>query len=144
PEDRPREHCPVQSGVQIHLLVAARAHEAPLQRANPVSCRLRKRCTGENPCMRQTVLRVALAALVVVGIVVGVLALWKLKVLIALLFLAFIVSAARRPRGGGGGGGGPPRGAGIVLHSLAVAGLVALLLWLVVPRAVSQVESAVG
>jgi hypothetical protein len=47
--------------------------------------------------MRQSAARVALATLVVVGVVVGVLALWKLKVLIALLFLAFIVAAAMRP-----------------------------------------------
>jgi len=82
--------------------------------------------------MRQTVLRVALATLVVVGIVVGVLALWKLKVLIALLFLAFIVSAAMRPSVEWLRRRGIPRGVGIVLHYLAVAGLLALLLWPVI------------
>ena len=94
--------------------------------------------------MRHTVGRVALATLVVVGIVVGVLALWKLKILIALLFLAFIVAAAMRPSVEWLRRHRIPRGAGIVLHYIAITGVVALLLWLVVPRAVDQIEAAVG
>jgi predicted PurR-regulated permease PerM len=39
---------------------------------------------------------------------------------------------------------GVPRGVGIAIHYLAIAGLVALLLWLVVPRAITQVQAAVG
>ena len=77
--------------------------------------------------MKRTATRVALATLVVVGVVVGVLALWKLKILIALLFLAFIVSAAMRPSVEWLRRHRIPRGAGIVLHYLAIAGLVALL-----------------
>ena len=94
--------------------------------------------------MKQTAGRVALATLVAVGVVVGVLALWKLKLLIALLFLAFIVAAAMRPSVEWLRSRGIPRGIGIALHYLALGGAVALLLWLVVPRAVDQVESAVG
>ena len=94
--------------------------------------------------MRTTAARVALATLVAVGVIVGVLALWKLKVLIALLFLAFIVAAAMRPSVEWLRRHRIPRGLGIVLHYLAVAGLVALLLWLVVPRAADQIETAVG
>jgi predicted PurR-regulated permease PerM len=94
--------------------------------------------------MRQTAGRVALSTLVAVGIVVAILALWKLKVLIALLFLAFIVAAAMRPSVEWLKRHRIPRGAGIALHYLAIAGVVALLLWLVVPRAVDQVEAAVG
>jgi len=94
--------------------------------------------------MKHTAARVALATIVAVGIVVGVLALWKLKVLIALLFLAFIVAAAMRPSVEWLRRHRVPRGAGIALHYLAIAGVIALLLWLVVPRAVEQVEAAVG
>ena len=94
--------------------------------------------------MKHTAGRVALATLVVVGIVVGLLALWKLKVLIALLFLAFIVAAAMRPSVEWLRRHRVPRGAGIVLHYLVVAGLVSLLLWLLVPRAITQIEAAVG
>jgi predicted PurR-regulated permease PerM len=94
--------------------------------------------------MRQTAARVALATLVAVGVVVGVLALWKLKVLISLLFLAFIVAAAMRPSVEWLRRRGIPRGIGIALHYVAIAGVVALLLWLAVPRAAEQVEAAVG
>jgi predicted PurR-regulated permease PerM len=94
--------------------------------------------------MRYTAARVALSTLVVVGVVVGVLALWKLKILIALLFLALIVAAAMRPSVEWLRGKGIPRGAGIAIHYLAVAGIVGLLLWLAVPRAVTQIEAAVG
>jgi predicted PurR-regulated permease PerM len=99
---------------------------------------------GENPCMRQTAARVALATLVVVGVVVGVLALWKLKVLIALLFLAFIVAAAMRPSVEWLKRRRIPRGVGIGVHYLTLAGVIALLLWLVVPRAIDQVQEALG
>jgi predicted PurR-regulated permease PerM len=37
-----------------------------------------------------------------------------------------------------------PRGAALLLHYVGVFGLVALLLWLAVPRALNQVESALG
>ena len=37
-----------------------------------------------------------------------------------------------------------PRGAGVLLHYLALLGAVALVLWLIVPRAITQVEQAVG
>ena len=94
--------------------------------------------------MRHTAARVALATLVVVGVVAGVLALWKLKILIALLFLAFIVAAAMRPSVEWLHRRRVPRGVAIVVHYLVAAGIVALLLWLLVPRAVSQIESAVG
>jgi len=91
-----------------------------------------------------TARRVFLATLIVVGVVVVVLALWKLKVLIALLFLAFIIAAAMRPGIEALARHRVPRGLGIAIHYLALGGLVALLLWLVVPRAVDQVQAAVG
>jgi predicted PurR-regulated permease PerM len=91
-----------------------------------------------------TARRVFLATLIVVSMVVGVLALWKLRVLIALLFLAFIVAAAMRPSIEALRRRGIPRGAGIAIHYLALAGLIGLLLWLVVPIAVDQVQAAIG
>jgi predicted PurR-regulated permease PerM len=39
---------------------------------------------------------------------------------------------------------GVPRSGGVLLHYAALAGLVALLLWLVVPPAISQVQQAIG
>jgi predicted PurR-regulated permease PerM len=94
--------------------------------------------------MKETARRAFLATLVAVSVVVLVLALWKLRLLIALLFFAFIVAAAMRPGIEALKRRGVPRGVGIAIHYLALAGFVALLLWLVVPRAVDQVQAAIG
>src|SRR5919202_3062742 len=88
--------------------------------------------------------RAARATLVVVGIVATALALWKIKLVIALVFLGFIVAAAMRPGVENLRRRRVPRGVGIVLHYLALAGIVALFLSLVVPRAVDQVQVALG
>ena len=88
--------------------------------------------------------RVFLTTLIVVVVVVAALALWELRLLIALLFFAFIVAAAMRPGIDALRSRGIPRGAGIAAHYIAIAGLLALLLWLAVPRAADQVQAAVG
>ncbi len=92
--------------------------------------------------MGQTAKRAALATLVVLAIVAVALALWKLKVVIALLFLAFIIAAAMRPGIEALKRHRVPRGVGLLLHYIGIFALVALFLWLVVPRAVDQVQSA--
>jgi len=94
--------------------------------------------------MRDTARRAFLAAVVVLGVVVAALTLWKLKLLLALLFLAFTIAAAMRPSVEMLRRRGIPRGLGILVHYAALAGLVTLLLWSVVPRAIDQVQSAVG
>jgi predicted PurR-regulated permease PerM len=101
--------------------------------------------TGEKSLvMKQTAKLVALATLVVIGLIVGTLALWKLKLVIALIFLGFIIAAAMRPGIEGLRRRHVPRGAGLALHYLVFAGLIGLFLWLVVPRAVDQVQNALG
>ncbi len=94
--------------------------------------------------MAQTATRAAIAALVVLGVVVGALALWKMKVLLALLFLAFTVASAMRPGVEALARRRVPRAAAILIHYAALFGLLGLLLWAVVPRAVTQVQDAVG
>jgi predicted PurR-regulated permease PerM len=94
--------------------------------------------------MRETARRAFVAALVVVAVVAGALALWQLRVLIALLFLAFVVAAAMRPTVDLLYRYRIPRGIGILLHYALLAGVVALFLWLVVPRAVDQIQQALG
>jgi len=94
--------------------------------------------------MRDTARRSFLAALVVASVVVLLLALWELRLLIALLFFAFIVAAAMRPSVEALKRRRIPRGVGIAIHYVAIAGFIALLLWLVVPRAVDQVQAAIG
>src|SRR6476659_1064880 len=65
------------------------------------------------------------------------------SIVIALLFLGFIVSAAMRP--------GIewlqlharlPRAAGLLLHYLVLIGIIGVVLWLFVPRAIDQVQQA--
>src|ERR687895_740141 len=93
--------------------------------------------------MAETVKRAAVVTLVVVGIVVLVLALWRLRLVIALLFLAFVVAAAMRPTVAALARNGLPRVGGILLHYAALVGIVVGFLWAVVPRAIDQVEQAV-
>jgi predicted PurR-regulated permease PerM len=99
-----------------------------------------------SPSGQQTLVmarRAAVATLVALGIVIAALALWKIKIVIALTFLGFIIAAAMRPsvewlerRAR------MPRPGGVLVHYLALLGLVAIVLWLFVPRAIDQVQAA--
>jgi predicted PurR-regulated permease PerM len=91
-----------------------------------------------------TAKRAAIATLVVIAIAAAALALWKLKVIIALIFLGVTIAAAMRPGIDRLAAWHVPRSVGLLIHYVALFGLVALLLWLAVPRALSQVESALG
>src|ERR671936_1050261 len=110
-----------------------------------VSMRLPGSPSGEKSLvMKDTAQRAALATLVVIALVAAALALWKLKLVIALVFLGFIVAAAMRPGVDKLAERGIPRPAGVAVHYFAVAGALALLLWLAVPRAIDQVDQAIG
>jgi predicted PurR-regulated permease PerM len=93
--------------------------------------------------MAETARRAFVTSLVVVGVVVLALALWKLRLVISLLFAGFVVSAAMRPGIDALRRHRVPRAMGLLLHYLALAGLVAVALWFAVPRALHQVTSAV-
>src|SRR5688572_28627488 len=73
--------------------------------------------------MKETAKRAAIATLIVGGIVVLSLALWKLKLLAALLFFAFILAAAMRPTIEKLAKRCIPRGAGIALHYVVLLGM---------------------
>jgi predicted PurR-regulated permease PerM len=94
--------------------------------------------------MRETAKRAFLAAVVVGGVVVAALALWKLKLLLALIFLGFIIAAAMRPGIDALQRRRLPRSAAILVHYFGLAAGVGLLLWAVVPRVVDQVDEALG
>jgi len=94
--------------------------------------------------MTETAKRAALATLVVGGLVVLALALWKIRLLVALLFFAFILEAAMRPAIEALRRRGVPRGVGIAIHYVGFFAVIAGLLWLVVPRATDQVTNALG
>src|SRR5579862_4267637 len=88
--------------------------------------------------------RAFVAAAVTVAVIFGALALWKLRVVIALLFLALIIAAAVRPGVERLSTYGVPRALGVLLHYLALLVVVGVLLWQIVPHAVSQVQEAIG
>ncbi|MBA3788597.1 MAG: AI-2E family transporter [Actinobacteria bacterium] len=94
--------------------------------------------------MGDTAKRAALATLVVGGVVVLALAFWKIRLLVALLFFAFIIAAAMRPGIEALRRRGVPRGAGVAIHYVGFFALIAALLWVVVPRATQQVSNALG
>jgi predicted PurR-regulated permease PerM len=94
--------------------------------------------------MTETLKRVALGTLVVIALVAAALALWKLKLLIALIFFGFILAAAMRPGIEALARRRIPRGAGLAIHYAVLGALVGLLLWIAVPRAVDQVQNALG
>jgi predicted PurR-regulated permease PerM len=93
--------------------------------------------------MQETARRALVAALIVGAVVVGAIALWQLRILIALLFLAFTIAAAMRPGIDALHRRGTPRGIGVALHYLGLAAVVGLLLWFVIPRAADQIQEAV-
>ncbi len=95
--------------------------------------------------MGGTARKAATATLVALSIVVLALALWKIRIVVALLFLGFVIASAMRPsvewlnrRAR------VPRSAGVVLHYLVFFGAITPFLYLVVPIAVSQIDRAVG
>ena len=95
--------------------------------------------------MTGTARKTATATLVAVAIIVAALALWKLRVVIALFFLGIVIASAMRPsvewlnrRYG------LPRGVGVILHYLGFLAAIGLFLYLVVPTAITQVDHAIG
>jgi predicted PurR-regulated permease PerM len=94
--------------------------------------------------MKDTALKAFVAALIVVAVVASALALWKLRIVIALVFLAFIIAAAMRPSVEWLRRYRVPRGLGILAHYAVLVGVLGLLLWAVVPRAIEQVDKALG
>jgi predicted PurR-regulated permease PerM len=92
----------------------------------------------------ETAKRAAVATLVVIAIVAAALALWKLKVVLALIFLGMTIAAAMRPGIEWLKHRRVPRGVGLLVHYAVLVGVIAVLLWLAVPRALSQVEAALG
>jgi predicted PurR-regulated permease PerM len=94
--------------------------------------------------MKETARRAFVATLVFVAVVAGALALWELKLVIALVFFGFVIAAAMRPGVDALARRGIPRAGGVAVHYVGLAAVIGLLLWLVVPRAIDQVSTAIG
>ena len=94
--------------------------------------------------MTETARKAFVTTVVAVTVIAVALALWQLKIVIALVFLGFIVAAAMRPGVDRLAEHRIPRPLGVALHYVALVAAVGLLLWLVVPRAIDQVNEAIG
>jgi predicted PurR-regulated permease PerM len=94
--------------------------------------------------VKETAQKAAITTLVAGGIVVVALALWKIKLVLALLFFAFIIAAAMRPAIEWLARHRVPRGGGLALHYLAFAGIIVAVLMFAVPRASDQVNRALS
>jgi predicted PurR-regulated permease PerM len=93
--------------------------------------------------MRETARRALVASAIFVGIVALALALWKLKLLLALLFFGFIIAAAMRPGVDLLHSYRIPRVLAVLVHYAALLGVIALVLYFVVPVAQTQISEAV-
>jgi predicted PurR-regulated permease PerM len=88
--------------------------------------------------------RAAVVTLVALAIVVAALALWKLRVVIAALFLAFTLAAAMRPGVDWMSRHRVPRALGVLIHYVAGAAALALFLAFLVPVISDQVTTAMA
>jgi predicted PurR-regulated permease PerM len=101
------------------------------------------RSVPEQEGSASTARRTLVATSVVVGVIVLALALWKLRVIVALVFVAMTIAAAMRPGVDWLSRKRVPRAAAVLLHYLVLVGLVAVFLSFVVPRLISEVQAAI-
>ena len=85
-----------------------------------------------------------IATVVAVAVIVSALALWHLRVLVALLLLAIVIASAMRPGIEWLRAHRVPRGVGVLIHYAGLLVAIGVFLWLVVPRALAQIENALG
>jgi predicted PurR-regulated permease PerM len=88
--------------------------------------------------------RAFITTIVAVGTIVLTLALWKLRIVVALLLSAITIAAAMRPGVEWLARRRVPRVLGILAHYVAFLGLVALFLSFVVPRLTTEVQAALA
>jgi predicted PurR-regulated permease PerM len=88
--------------------------------------------------------RALIATAVAVGVVALALALWKLRLIVTLLFVAMTWAAAMRPGVDWLHRHRIPRAIGVLIHYLVLFGLVALVLAFVVPQLVREVQAALA
>jgi predicted PurR-regulated permease PerM len=88
--------------------------------------------------------RAFVATLVALSTVLAAVAIWKLKTLVALLFLGMILAAAMRPGVEALARRRVPRSVGVLIHYGGLALVLAVVLWFVVPTSLHQLQSAIG
>jgi predicted PurR-regulated permease PerM len=88
--------------------------------------------------------RALVSSLVLLLLVIGAMALWKIRLVVLLFLFAVVIASAMRPGVEALRRRGVPRGLGIAVHYTALAAVVGLLLFFAVPRALSEVQSAIS
>jgi predicted PurR-regulated permease PerM len=88
--------------------------------------------------------RVLVSSLVFLLLVILALAVWKIRLVVLLFLLAVVIASAMRPGVEALRRRGIPRGVGIAVHYGVLAAIVGLLLLFAVPRALSEVQSAIS
>jgi len=96
------------------------------------------------PRRESTAHKAFVSTAVAIAVIVAALALWKLKVVVALLFVAMTIAAAMRPGVEHLARYRVPRVVGVLLHYLVLLGLVALFLSFVVPHLITEVQAALN
>jgi predicted PurR-regulated permease PerM len=94
--------------------------------------------------VKQTASRAAVATLVAGSIIVVAFALWKLRLVLGLLFFAFIIAAALRPSIEWLARRRVPMPAGLALHYLALIAVIAVGIAFAAPAALHQVNHALS
>jgi predicted PurR-regulated permease PerM len=94
--------------------------------------------------MRDTAKRAFIAGVVFVAVIALALALWKLRLVISLIFFAFVIAAAMRPGVDALRRRGIPRPLGVGIHYAGLLAVVGLFFWQVLPQAIDQVSAAAG
>lgn len=92
---------------------------------------------------KETARRALVTTVVAIAVIVVALALWKLRVILALLLLGMTIAAAMRPGVEWLAGWRVPRIVGVLLHYAALLGLLALFAWFVAPTLSDQVQTAI-
>ena len=84
------------------------------------------------------------SGVVVVAVLAAAIALWQLRVVIALLFLSIVIGSAMRPSVDRLARHGVPRGIGVLCHYLVLAGVFGFGVYVAVPQLVDQAHAAVA
>jgi predicted PurR-regulated permease PerM len=97
---------------------------------------------GEREAVRTR--EIAVSAGVAVAVLAAAFALWQVRVVVALLFLAIVIGSAMRPGVERLRRLGLPRPAGVLCHYLLLGGLIAFGIYVAVPQLLHQARSAVA
>jgi predicted PurR-regulated permease PerM len=100
--------------------------------------------SARNETRTELATRAFVTTVVVLATIAAALALWELRVLVALFFLGLIVAAAMRPGVEALARRRVPRPVGVLVHYGCLVLVVAAVLWFVVPTSLHQVHAAIG